>query len=113
MSILSSTKSGRFAPITKEWVKSHGFKESDFFNADGTVAYYHPDYAPFVLKYSTSRDAFFWEGVHNGEKYVVHIDTLAKMDKLIDFWQGNLCMSGNPVDDALHCEHLYKRLIFE
>lgn len=113
MSILSSTNSGKFTSITKEYVKNLGFKESDFFNSDGTIAYYHPEYPTFVLKYSTSKDEFFWEDIHAGEKYVVHIDTLSKMDRLIDLWVGNLCISDNPVENALHCEHLYKRLIFD
>ena len=86
-SILSSTKSGRFAKLTDEYLEKLGFyTKSNIISKPGSPFYIHRYHGRHYVKIQR---LFSDEGKHSIETIKFYVDTIAEFEKVIDYWNAH------------------------
>jgi hypothetical protein len=90
-SILSSTKAGRFAKLTEEYLETMGFDtKPNIISKPGSPFYIYRYHGRFYVKIQR---LFSDEGKHSIETIKFYIDTIADFEKVMAYW--NAHMEGN------------------
>lgn len=87
-SILSSTKSGRFAKLTEEYLEKLGFDtKPNIISKPGSPFYVYRYHGRFYVKIQR---LFSDDSKHSIETIRFYVDTIAEFEKVMDYWNAHL-----------------------
>ena len=86
-SILSSTKSGRFAKLTDEYLEKLGFDtKPNIISKPGSPFYIHRNHGRFYVKIQR---LFSDNSKHSIDTIRFYVDTIAEFEKVMAYWNAH------------------------